>query len=404
MTSVLASLILVTVFPQVVTSVEQGLELLEQGIEPDRVRGPVARDAAAAIEPLADDLELTRRLARLARLGNAHDDLAVALGKILAERGPCMHLAIAELGTLPEPALNAAAGRLSAESIDVVLATIRDEEDSAAVLGGIALVLPRLPASALAESLQGWALDERDHPKALQVLGHLDRCAEPAEVYSAVANLDLPATLREPTGAALRALLRRDPRVADTALELASQGQWGPGCSVLLSLGGLFLDDEERITRAASIVDSLLAEVAEGGTSGIPADAIAAATTVAGDLFNPSIVPLLSGFARTGDPIVRVAAIRAIPKVCYRDAPTIDLLIELLSDPNSAVANAAYESLQRKSGQSKIPMVVDMWTRWRASVQLPATAPETNASTRLEADRKSRGAADRRARERNSGR
>lgn len=399
---ILASLVLVALLPQVVTTLEEGLELLEQGAEPTRVLAPAGVAAARAIEPLADDPEHLRRLAHLARLGKAHADLASALGEVVAARGPCLTVALAELGALPRPELDAAAARLSAESIDVLLGAIRDDEDPAAVRGAIALLVPRLPALTLADSLQTWAYDERDVPKAVALLEQLHRAAEPMECYTAVANVDLPPTLWPVTAVALRALLQRDPRVADVALEHASQGTWGPGCAVLHSLGGLWLDDEERLARATSIIDSLLAEIAEGGTAGIPPDAVSATITAGGDLLVPSVVPLLPALARDGNTAIRVAAINAMPKVCYRDAPTIDLLISLLGDPSAEVAVAAYEALRRKSGQTKLPMRVEMWTRWRESTELPATAPEQDVATRLEADRRLRAASARRARERSA--
>lgn len=393
--------VVLTVFPQIVTTADQGLEVLEKGGAPTEVSRAAGREAVSRIEPSMTEDALLRRLVFLARQGKAEAELTQALVTLVEGEGACTAVALGELAQSRPADLDRVSATLSPRTVGLLVDLLAEADDPTA-FGALELLARVVEPAALIVLLDTWSEEEADRPRALRLIGLLERAKGPAELFQAVARMRLSQPLWGPAGDALRALVKRDPATADLALMLAERAEYGAGAIVIRSLGGLWLDDAERLTKAFGVLDLLVTEV-QDDLQALTPDLTTAAVETAADLLMPSVVPLLPSLALHGPSSpLRAAAIRAMGKLCYRDAPTVDLLIKLLEDADAGVATAAYETLRAKSGQRTLPMRKDMWDRWRASADLPAEPPTPDAE-RLDAERALRGKSQRRLQQQRQG-
>lgn len=374
-----------------ITTLAEARDVLARGESLTEVPPDVAREAVSAITPDLPPEELIELVA-IARLGEEPDELWTALVPVVVGRGASSREAVVALtqlatrtlrpGERPPPALPPEALEVGAE-----LAR-EDEEDRVAEAAAI-LVLPRSTPDDAAALLDAWT-----HAGAARrvtaLLGALHRINDPAAIVRHLVARDLDAAFARPLADALKRLAR-DPATADELLQAVSSGVLGPEAAHLRALGGVSLSDEERWQRASELVLGVIYAV-EQDLAAVPVDETAAAVEAAAELYLPQLLPLLPHLALHGrGTAVRVAALEAIGRVGYRDAPTIDLLIGLLEDRDGPVARAAYGALVKRS-RYRAEHRKEHWVVWRATVTLPDEPPQSDEE-RMTEQRRLRAAA-----------
>lgn len=249
-------------------------------------------------------------------------------------------------------------------------------DDALAEAAGALLVLVLSPEGLVAALGTLVEQDRLDRACALLELAGSD-LARPGEAFRIFLEADVHDGLAETFSDTMARFVERDERSAALALERASYGAWGPGHAVLRSLGKV---PPQCWEQAQGFVRASLLEIGGGDDVMLVRNAILAA----GELLLPELVPLLPGLALNGPGVaIRRAALVSMGHVCYRDAATIDLLIDLLDEPD--VASEAYSTLLKKAGV-QLPMRVETWSSWRQGQRLPDKAPLPDAE-RLAAQR-----------------
>lgn len=341
---------------EALVTVEDGLASLRSG-QPlaGRVPPEVATAAVARIEAATPPADL-RALAAIAVAGSAQRSLVERLVRLASGGGPAAST-LEVLRTLPPDLLDEAVAS-SRATWDAKLLELVAADDARA-RPALALLARDAEPQVLVACLATTTTAHR-----LQLLRALKTSRRPGAVLEALARLELDPELFEPFCTAVSALVARDDATAERALGLAAQGTWGWGSAVLRALGSVPPTSPALRDRAERFVLHAL-ETAEGYH-------LAAAVLAGTRLRLPELRPLLAHLARDPDSRdVRVAAIRAIPLLSQRDPETLDLLIELLDDPD--VAKEAHRALLRTSGV-RLPLSREPWLAWRArELSVPAT-------------------------------
>lgn len=353
--------------------------LADGGAIPKVVEGDVGHAAAARITPFGNDDESLTALATIARRGGAAEHLSAALVSVLADRGSTVARATVLLADLPlyvipkqvpESAIDAAV-ELARSGPEVA---VEGQAEAGATLVGL-WGSPDVVRTLLSE------LVEAGSPQlALRVVTPItsNQSAKPLDWVDMVAALDptsgtAPAPWTTQLGLVLRDLVLRDTAAADRLADVSASNT-GPSGALLRALGGSPLDDADRFERARQLVLIYL-EAAKTGE--VPtADAVAAIGAGTDLLLAEVALALPTLTAPTNPALVRIAAVRALERVGYRDAPTIDLLIKLLDDADPTVGIAAFEVLRLKSGQTSYTQRKSLWERWRARTTLPESPPD----------------------------
>ncbi|MCO5168084.1 MAG: hypothetical protein M9894_17205 [Planctomycetes bacterium] len=353
-------------------SVDEALLALERG---ERLEGRVTPDAAltaaARIGPFTSPAEVTA-LARVARAGGAEAALGRALVDAVRALGPS---APAAAGALAGAQVHERDAALAAAPADLPAALLELAGGDAPCDPALALLARVATPEELAAAVQRWAT--ADEPAlAAGLLRHVGAARRPAATLSLLSLVEVGPELVGPLGDALAALVARDDGAAAEAVARAARGVRGPGGALLRSLGAV---GPARHEAASALVVEALDEL-EAGDDDL---ALSAAITAAGELLLPRVLPALPGLAADQGRarVVRRAAVEALVHVGYRDAPTIELLIGLLRDPDAVVAAEAHRTLLRKAGV-RLDARPDLWEAWRRSRPLPEHAPEDD-ETRL---------------------
>ncbi|MCO5165363.1 MAG: hypothetical protein M9894_03220 [Planctomycetes bacterium] len=374
-----------------ITTLAEARDVLARGEPLTEVPPDVAREAIAAITP---DLvpEEFAELVAIGRLGEDPDELWRALVPIVVARSESSREAVVALAGLatrqlrpgePPPPV------LPAEALEVGQALAREDEEDRVAEAAAILVLPRSTPDDAAWLLEAWVAQGAAR-RVTALLGALHRVSDPAAIVRHLLAADLGADFARPLADALKRLAR-DPATADELMEAVSSGAVGPRAAHLRALGGVSLADEERWQRASELVHAFIYAV-EDDAAAVPADETAAAVEAGADLLLPRLLPLLPHLALHGrSTAVRVAALEATGRVGYRDAPTIDLLIGLLEDPDGEVARAAYGALLKRS-RYRAEHRKEHWVLWRAGVTLPSEPPQSDEE-RMAEQRRLRAAA-----------
>lgn len=351
------------------TSLDDLLRSMDDGAPPPtKVEDDVAAAAALRIEPDVEPGQLTQ-LAALASVGQApaRHVLAVRLMDVVAERREASATAARLLAALPAEVLLSKTTRPEVvagliELVDVAFA----QEDAA--LGVIAAdLLGRwAPPTTVSSLLSAWAEVPECVDQAHALIARLpdNTAAAPAELVRALR--DLPedgGAWSQPLGGVARQLASSSPEAADVLLEWTRDARLGPSAAWLVGLGGVDLRDERRRDAARQVVLELVEY------PGDPVIASAALRAAAG-LMLDEVLPMLPALTLQGPVMVRVASIDGLRALAYKDAPTVDLLITLLSDPAPEVVVAAHAALCEKTGE-RFPGVAEAWTLWRDRVTLP---------------------------------
>lgn len=376
-------LLTLLVFAAPIETLGQALEVVAEGEPLGRVPGPVALEAVAAIRPdtEADDLE---KLVQVAKAGGATRELRDALMRLVYDQGQATRAALVALQALPEDVLSAPGAPKAPPTLEPVLYQLALSEELTVAGMAFRLVVPLLGEDALVA-----AVEQADEGRARLFLRlAADTTAPPAAVVDRLLAADLRPGLGEATGELLRALVHREAKAADALLDRVSGGDLGFEACGLRAVGGVRLSDAARAERAASILQVYLAELT-ADLQAYPPGVVAATVTASTEQFLPDVLPLLPGVAQSGPgTAARVAAIRAIAQIGYRDAPTVDLLLTLLADKDTVVSSAAWLALRKKTSQD-LPNRLERWKAWRERTDLPA-APKVEAEKRLEVQRRNR--------------
>lgn len=349
-------------------TLEEALAASQRGAPPLAVSPQVAREAAERIVPgLTDDEELGP-LARVARAG-APEAAARRLAAVLEQGAAGVGAAARELAAC-EPALRDAA---LAPVLARAPALLRDtltrlaftpDEDAAAAAGAARLLAPLLEPRAVASALEVWAAEPAGRACVLAALEEVARApARPRELLRALA-LEVEALpgAEGALGAAFAALLA-DPAAAAEALELLASETYGPEGCLLRGLPGLSPD---LWPEATAVLERLLEGAGERG-EGLEPALLASALLGAADLRLPAAHELALALSRPearAAEVVRAAAVEALARVGYRDAPTLAHLIALLGDRAASVRRAAHAALLRKAGRRDMPARVEIWRAW----------------------------------------
>lgn len=383
---------LVVLFPQVsVVTVDDALRVTREGGSLPAMSRAFGREAAKRLDPRLE-LDDVEALTRIARQAKALPELGVGLAALLADGDEKLFsYSVGELASLPAEVRDAAA--LKPHAIERLLeaAHAQDPEFAAAA---VVLLMPRAQRSSILELFDEWAVQTAMHGRARHLLKQVARAPQPADLFVELAGRTVHRELRADVAAALRALAGRDSACVDAALEMVASGELGAGGEVIRALGAVRFSDEKRWEAAAQLLEGLLAEV-EDDLLALDGDVLASTLAASGELLVPAVVPLLPSLAlhAASPDVVRAAALEAMGRVCYRDAPTIDLMIGLLDDKSPAVASAAYEALRRRSGQSSLPQRSAMWVQWREQTVLPEQSEDPLA--RLATQRAGRASSER---------
>lgn len=367
--------LLVAIFLAPVTTLAEAREQFARGEPRDPVPVDVAREAAEAI-PSGTSAEDLEELAAIARAGGALPELGLGLARVIEDGGFLRNVAILQLSRLAERPT------LSPQGLRTVLDAGLEEDDEVA-LAAAAVAFPQASPADAVELITEWYVADLS-ARVTAGLPLLRSVREPLEVTRSLVELGLPAIYGTPLAELLRGLAQ-DPTVADHLLEVVSSGAAGPQGAYLRALGGVSLADEARWHRASELVVSFLVAADEDMASEAAApDVLAAAVGAGADLFVPELLRYLPQLAAPGPrPDVRIAALEAVAKVGYRDGPTIDLLIDLLEDPDREVAIQAHATLVRKSGY-RAAHRKELWTTWRKRLTLPDAPPLDDAERMAE--------------------
>lgn len=371
-------------------SVDEALEVLARGEALEgRVPEEVAREAAARIGAFTREPELDA-LARVALAGAARVELGRALCDVVRGQGPGDLEAARCLARLPEADRDAVLAAAPADLpgwLRTRVEACADEDASAAaeVAGAVEVFARTARPDELALALQAWA-DGAPAWRARVLLEHVGVARQPASVLALLAEIDVPTHLAGPLGEALAALVSRDEGAAALALEQVALGRWGAGGALLRSLGAVTVERQEAAS--ALVVEALAA--LDLASEDVDDDVVSAVVTAAGELLVWQVVPALPALAadRARATRVRCAAVHALAHVGYRDAPTIDLLVALLRDPDAAVAAEAHRTLQLKAGV-RLDARPALWEAWRRGQSLPEGPPESDEA-RLRRERELR--------------
>jgi hypothetical protein len=330
-----------------------------------------ALDALAKNEPLTGRVTASAGKQAAERLPLAKTAGAVAaLSRISREAKTEQQLAAGLLAVIAASDARAAEAARQLEALKSDLLAVGQRSDPAAAKRALRVVVPLLDADDLASLLDHLITTPALRRQATYALQESGQSLQPLATYELLSGLQLSPFFEHMAGDALAELAGRNEKVSTFALELA---EGAPTPAVLRSLSGLRPEQWEDAM-------SLLAVALEIETGA----RLAAAIHSAAELRMPEVVPLLPHLAREGKTsALRIAALRAIPQVSYRDAPTVDLLIELLGDP--LVREESYRALRAKTGVA-LPLDPNAWQAWRRGFLLPMAPPVPNAE-RLDKER-----------------
>ncbi len=366
-------------------SVDEALEAVASGERLEgRVPVEVARDAAARIGAFTRDPELGA-LVRVALAGGARDQVGRALLEAVRAQGPGALEAAACLARLADDDRRAVLAAAPPDLPADLRALVEGSAPDADVTGALCVLAGTASADELAQALQAWA-DQGEVARARGLLEQAGAARQPALAVACLGAVEVGPELTGPLGEALAALVARDEGAAAAAVERVGLGVWGPGGALVRSLGAVRGD-------LAGVAAALVTEAV--GALALPPgdvddDVLAAIVAAAGEQLVWQVVPTLPGLAadRARGARLRRAAVHALSHVGYRDAPTIDLLVGLLRDPDRAVAAEAHRTLLLKAGV-RLDARPELWEAWRRGQALPATPPEPDEA-RLRRERELR--------------
>ncbi len=349
--------------PGALTGVDEALAAWKEGESLEgRISKKLGIEAAGRITSKRSRADV-RALARIGWEGSAHLNVATRLVGLVVDDERAADVGLAYLHSLRPQTLKLAVKGREDRWRFALERQARFGEEHPGELARSLLVRDGDPARVV-RIIEAYASEADEDGASLAFVRGMLRATRgslaPRELLAALAKLRLSDKLTPALTEAFGELVRRNDECALGAIELVEMGEFGSGLSLFRAL----------VYVPGSLKERTLAlywgELDEGDEA---TRAVAIECAAAQKL--PELVALIDTLIQPPNPpVVRVAAIRAIPRVFEFgvDSNTLATLLLLLADPDPQVRDAVHRVLKTVSGLN-LSARVELWEQWQEKAQ-----------------------------------